>query len=78
MLAALAVCWGSTAIVDAVRLTDGPAALGYLNFLAVWTIPAVLGVAYAKRILRPGLAVLAVIGAIVSVTRGSRSGGRRR
>ncbi|WP_338855344.1 acyltransferase family protein [Gordonia hongkongensis] len=66
VLAALAVCWGSTAIVDAVRLTDGPAALGYLNFLAVWTIPAVLGVAYAKRILRPGLAVLAAAGALAA------------
>ena len=66
VLAALAVCWGSTAIVDAVRLTDGPAALGYLNFLAVWTIPAVLGVAYAKKILRPGLAVLAAAGALAA------------
>lgn len=66
VLAALVVCWGSTAIVDAVRLTDGPAALGYLNFLAVWTIPAVLGVAYAKKILRPGLAVLAAAGALAA------------
>lgn len=66
VLAALVVCWGSTAIVDVVRLTDGPAALGYLNFLAVWTIPAVLGVAYAKRILRPGLALLAAAGALAA------------
>lgn len=63
---ALAFCWGSTAIVDAVRLADGPAALGYLNFLTVWTIPAVLGVAYAKRILRPATALAVAVGALVA------------
>lgn len=61
---ALAVCWGSTAIVDVVRLADGPAESGYLNFLTVWTIPAVLGVAYAKRILRPGTALVVAVGAL--------------
>nr|WP_064572037.1 acyltransferase family protein [Gordonia sp. LAM0048] len=61
---ALGVCWGSTALVDAVRLADGPAALGYLNFLTVWTIPAVLGIAYAKRILRPGIALMVAVGGL--------------
>ncbi|MFT4398002.1 acyltransferase family protein [Gordonia lacunae] len=61
---ALAVCWGSTAIVDVVRLADGPAESGYLNFLTVWTIPAVLGVAYAKKILRPGTALVVAVGAL--------------
>ncbi|SDU48607.1 acyltransferase family protein [Gordonia westfalica] len=56
LVVALGTCWGSTAVIDAIRLTDGPSWLAYLNFLTVWTIPAVLGVAYAKRILRPATA----------------------
>ena len=62
---ALGTCWGSTALIDAVRLTDGPSWLGYLNFLAVWTIPAVLGVAYSRRVLRPVTAAAVSIGALI-------------
>ncbi|MHC3004535.1 acyltransferase family protein [Gordonia metallireducens] len=62
---ALGTCWGSTALIDAVRLDHGPSWLGYLNFLTVWTIPAVLGVAYARRILRPGTAAAVAIGALI-------------
>ncbi|WP_439029032.1 acyltransferase family protein [Gordonia terrae] len=65
VVVALASCWGITAVVDAVRLDDGPAALGYLNFLTVWTIPAVLGVAYARQLLRPASALVAAAGALV-------------
>jgi hypothetical protein len=65
VVVALVLCWGITAVVDAVRLDDGPAALGYLNFLTVWTIPAVLGVAYAKELLRPASALVAAAGALV-------------
>ncbi|GAB90457.1 acyltransferase family protein [Gordonia rhizosphera] len=54
----LAACIASTAIIDAVRLTLGPDTLGYLNFLTVWTVPAVLGVAYTKRLLAPRAAVV--------------------
>ncbi|MDH3008128.1 MULTISPECIES: acyltransferase family protein [Gordonia] len=62
---ALGTCWGSTALIDAIRLHAGPSWLGYLNFLTVWTIPAVLGVAYAKQILRPGTAAAVSIGALI-------------
>ncbi|MFE0751309.1 acyltransferase [Gordonia sp. NPDC058843] len=63
---ALAVCWGSTATVDTIRLAGGPAELGYLNFLSVWTIPAVLGVAYAKKIFRPATALVVAVGALAA------------
>ena len=62
---ALGTCWGSTALIDAVRLADGPSWLGYLNFLTVWTVPAVLGVSYARSILRPGTAAALSIGALI-------------
>ncbi|GAC02069.1 hypothetical protein GONAM_43_00140 [Gordonia namibiensis NBRC 108229] len=62
---ALGTCWGSTALIDAVRLADGPSSLSYLNFLTVWTIPAVLGVAYTRRIVRPGTAAAVAIGALI-------------
>ncbi|MBD0860260.1 acyltransferase [Gordonia sp. zg691] len=61
---ALGGCWVITAILDAARLSDGPAWLGYPNFLMVWTIPAVLGVAYAKQILRPAVALAVSAGAL--------------
>ncbi|WP_168700861.1 acyltransferase family protein [Gordonia paraffinivorans] len=65
---ALAACWGSTALVDAVRLSGGPSWLGYAGFLTVWTLPAVLGVAHAKRILRPAIAgVVAACALVVDI-----------
>ncbi|QMU20056.1 acyltransferase family protein [Gordonia rubripertincta] len=62
---ALGTCWGGTALIDAVRLADSPSWLGYLNFLTVWTVPAVLGVSYARSILRPGTAAAVSIGALI-------------
>lgn len=54
--AALAGCWAITALVDAARLTGNLDGVGYLNFVTVWTLPAVLGVAYAKRLVAPRVA----------------------
>ncbi|MFD3424915.1 acyltransferase family protein [Nocardia fluminea] len=53
-----------TALVDAVRLTGGPAELGYLNMF-VWLVPAVLGVGYLRGLLRRRTA--AVLAGVVLV-----------
>ncbi|MFD8101599.1 acyltransferase [Nocardia fluminea] len=53
-----------TAIVDAVRLTGGPAELGYLNMF-VWLVPAVLGIGYLRGLLRRRTA--AVLAGVVLV-----------
>ncbi|KAF0967080.1 hypothetical protein BPODLACK_04437 [Gordonia sp. YY1] len=65
VMIALGTCWGSAAVIDVMRFADGPSWLGYLNFLTVWTIPAVLGVAYAKRILRPVTAAAVATGVLI-------------
>ncbi|MFW0793044.1 acyltransferase [Gordonia sp. CPCC 205515] len=65
VVVALAACWGATAVIDALRLTIGPAALGNINFLTVWSIPAGLGIAYAKRLLTTRAAALMAVAAFV-------------
>lgn len=67
-LAAVAACWGLTAAIDIVRFALGIAGAGYLNFLTVWTIPAVLGISYAKGLLTVRLAaVVAALAFVVDV-----------
>ncbi|WP_410872503.1 acyltransferase family protein [Nocardia sp. A7] len=67
LFVAVAMIVGVTAVVDAVRLTGGPAALGYLNFL-VWLVPAVLGIGYLRALLtRRTAAVLACVVLVADV-----------
>ncbi|GIZ95416.1 acetyltransferase [Tsukamurella sp. TY48] len=54
---------GAAAIADQVRLRTGAIEAGFPNFLFVWLIPAVVGVAYARRLIRPLPAVLAAAAA---------------
>lgn len=66
VLWALLGCWTATAVIDAVRLNgSGPGELGYLNFLTVWTLPAILGVAYARGLLTRTVAAALACGAVV-------------
>jgi hypothetical protein len=51
----------AAALADAARFASGDPLAGVSNFLAVWLIPVLFGVAYARRIL--DLRVAAVIGA---------------
>ena len=45
-------CWSPLA-VDSVRIAIGTPEAGAANFLFVWLIPVVIGVAYARRLIRP-------------------------
>lgn len=47
----------AAAAIDQVRFAAGSAEAGVLNFVIVWLIPIVIGVAYARRLLRPPVAV---------------------
>lgn len=58
--AAGAVVAGLVAVaagVDQVRFAVGSAEAGVTNFLIVWLIPVVIGVAYARRLIRPAVAL---------------------
>ena len=68
VLVATAVAWTVTAGVDVTRLAVGASGLGYVNFLSVWIIPAILGVAYAKRLFtRFEAAVLGLVALIIDI-----------
>lgn len=69
MLSALAAAWLVTAAVDTLRIAVGASSqLGYVNFLSVWIIPAILGVAYAKRLFTTvEAAVLGVTALVVDI-----------
>jgi surface polysaccharide O-acyltransferase-like enzyme len=62
LLAVIGACWGATAIIDVLRLAVGVPSVGVLSFLTVWTVPAILGVGYAKRLVS---SAQAVVGALV-------------
>lgn len=57
--ALLAVAWA----VDGIRSAVGTPESGVVNFLVVWLIPVVIGVAYARRLISP---VAAFIGAVAA------------
>lgn len=61
---AVAGCWAVTAAVDAIRLAAGVPGVGYLTFATVWAIPAILGVAYAKRLITVRTAALLAMTAL--------------
>lgn len=73
LFATVAVLVGLTAVVDAVRLNGGPAALGYLNLLA-WLIPAALGIGYLRGALprrtAAGVAAIVLVADVLLVALG--------
>ncbi|MCW2512315.1 MAG: hypothetical protein JWR11_1357 [Mycobacterium sp.] len=48
----------ASAAVDAIRLAVGSPEAGIANFLFVWLIPVVIGVAYARRLISPRAALV--------------------
>jgi hypothetical protein len=56
----------AAAAVDGIRLAVGTPMSGVANFMIVWLIPVVIGVAYARRLIRPGTAVAAAVAALVA------------
>lgn len=53
-----------TAVCDAARIHADSMVFGVPNFLTVWLIPAVIGVAYARRLISPAVATAIAIGAL--------------
>ncbi|MFW0791540.1 acyltransferase family protein [Gordonia sp. CPCC 205333] len=62
LVAAILGCYAVTAVMDLLRLSTGAQEWGFVNYLAVWMIPALLGVGYAKRLIRPGVALAVALG----------------
>ncbi len=56
----------AAAAIDGVRLAVGAPMSGVANFLVVWLIPVVIGVAYARRHIRPRAALAAAAAALVA------------
>ena len=52
--------------VDRIRLAVGVPDSGAVNFLIVWLIPVVIGVAYARRLVSPGVAFAAAAAALAA------------
>jgi surface polysaccharide O-acyltransferase-like enzyme len=53
------------AVFDGIRIAVGTPTAGLANFLIVWLIPVVIGVAYARRLIRP-CAALAVAASMLA------------
>jgi hypothetical protein len=51
----------AAAAVDAIRLAVGTPMSGVANFLIVWLIPVVIGVAYARRLIQPRVALAVAV-----------------
>jgi surface polysaccharide O-acyltransferase-like enzyme len=56
----------AAAAIDGIRLAVGTSMSGVANFLIVWLIPVVIGVAYARRLVRPRTALVAAVAAFVA------------
>ena len=56
---------GATALVDGVRIATGVPMSGVVNFLIVWLIPVVIGVAYARRLIGVPAALAVAVSALV-------------
>lgn len=52
------------AAIDGVRFAAGTPAAGTANLVVVWLIPMVIGVAYARRLIRPGIALAVAVCAL--------------
>ena len=59
----LAVLLAAAAVVDQIRFAVGAPEVGGLNFVIVWLIPVVIGVAYARGLLTPRAAVVIAVAA---------------
>ncbi|GAB18995.1 hypothetical protein GOEFS_073_00140 [Gordonia effusa NBRC 100432] len=62
LVATILGCYATTAVMDLLRLFTRAQEWGYVNYLTVWMIPALLGVGYAKRLIRPILAFGVALG----------------
>lgn len=58
----------AAAVVDAIRIWAGTPMAGVANFVIVWLIPVVFGVAYARRLIGPRTALVVAAGALIAQT----------
>lgn len=63
LAAVLAVLLAAAAVVDQIRFAVGTPEAGGLNFVIVWLIPVAIGVAYARGLIRTGVAVVVALAA---------------
>lgn len=56
----------ATAAVDGIRFAVGTPMSGVANFLIVWLIPVVIGVAYARRLIGPRIALVTAAAAFAT------------
>jgi hypothetical protein len=54
------------AAVDGIRIAAGTPTAGLANFLIVWLIPVVIGVAYARRLVGPRVAIVVAAAALAA------------
>jgi Acyltransferase family len=54
----------ATAGMDGIRFATGSPGAGAANFLIVWLIPVVIGVAYVRRLISPRIAAVVAVAAI--------------
>ncbi|MGK2882380.1 MAG: acyltransferase family protein [Mycobacterium sp.] len=52
---------GAAGSVDAIRITAGTPMAGVANLVIVWLIPVVIGVAYARKLIRPFVALTVAV-----------------
>ncbi|ANW65011.1 acetyltransferase [Mycobacterium sp. djl-10] len=64
-VALLAGLLAAASVVDAIRFAAGTPEAGLANFVTVWLIPVVIGVAYARGLIRPHVAL---VGAALTFT----------
>lgn len=57
---------GAAAAVDAIRFAVGTPMAGVANFLIVWLIPVAIGVAYARRLIGPRIALGAAVAVLAA------------
>jgi hypothetical protein len=56
----------AAAVVDGIRIAAGTPTAGTANYLIVWLIPIVIGVAYARRLIGPRAAVAVAVSALAA------------
>jgi surface polysaccharide O-acyltransferase-like enzyme len=63
---AVASLLAAAAVVDGIRIAAGTPTAGIANYLIVWLIPIVIGVAYARRLIGPRVAVAVAVSALAA------------
>jgi surface polysaccharide O-acyltransferase-like enzyme len=66
MAVVVASLLAAAAVVDGIRIATGTPTAGFANYLIVWLIPIVIGVAYARQLIGPRAAVAVAASALAA------------